>query len=66
MTINVGSTDRIVRIILGLALIAAYFFMALGTWGWVALVVGIVMLATGVLRVCPAYLPFGINTCQRN
>jgi hypothetical protein len=31
----------------------------IGVWGWI----GVVLLATGVLRVCPAYLPFGFSTC---
>ncbi|MBC7610772.1 MAG: DUF2892 domain-containing protein [Polaromonas sp.] len=56
---NVGTIDRIVRIALGLALIAATLTGYIGVWGWI----GLVPLATGVFRFCPAYLPFGLSTC---
>lgn len=56
---NVGTIDRIARIALGLALIAATLGGFIGVWGWL----GLVPLATGVFRFCPAYLPFGLSTC---
>jgi len=56
---NIGSIDRIARIVVGLALIAASLLGYIGVWGWI----GLVPLATGVFRVCPAYLPFGFSTC---
>jgi hypothetical protein len=59
MNANVGSVDRIVRIVAGLALIGAALMGVIGAWGWI----GVVPLATGVFRFCPAYLPFGLNTC---
>ena len=59
MKANVGSLDRGVRIVAGAALIAAAWVGVIGPWGWI----GVVPLATGVFRVCPAYLPFGISTC---
>ncbi len=61
MTPNVGSIDRGVRIAAGLALIVGALSGVIGVWGWI----GLVLLATGVFRVCPAYLPFGFNTCDR-
>lgn len=61
MTANVGGFDRIARIVIGLALIAAALTGALGWWAWI----GVVPLATGVIRFCPAYLPFGLKTCAR-
>lgn len=62
MTANVGGVDRILRIIVGLALIAFAVFSKneYAVWGWV----GIVPLATGIIRWCPAYLPLGIKTCK--
>ena len=59
MTPNVGNVDRIIRIVLGLAIIG---------WGymnsnWLG-AVGLVPLATAFMRWCPAYLPFGISTCK--
>ena len=56
---NVGSVDRVIRVVLGLALISASLFGAIGPWGWI----GVVPLATGLFRFCPAYLPFGFSTC---
>ncbi len=60
MTPNVGTIDRILRIALGLALIAASLLGYIGAWGWI----GLVPLATGVFRFCPAYLPLGMSTCS--
>jgi len=65
MTTNVGIIDRIVRIVVGLALIA----LALGyipgfapqVWGWI----GILPLLTGVVGTCPMYSLIGVNTCKR-
>ena len=59
MQANVGSIDRAIRIVLGLGLIAATLMGAIGHWGWL----GLVPLATGVFRFCPAYMPFGLRTC---
>lgn len=56
---NVGSVDRVIRIALGLGLIAATVLGYIGHWGWI----GVVPLATGVFRFCPAYLPFGLSSC---
>ncbi len=56
---NVGTVDRVVRIILGLGLIGATVLGYIGPWGWI----GVVPLATGVFRFCPAYWPLGLNTC---
>ena len=56
---NVGTVDRVIRIALGLGLIAATLPGYIGPWGWI----GVVPLATGVFRFCPAYLPFGLSSC---
>mgnify|MGYP003409205862 FL=1 len=58
---NVGNFDRLVRICIGVALIAMVFVGPKTPWGWV----GLVPLFTGLVRWCPAYLPFGINTCKK-
>jgi hypothetical protein len=57
---NVGSVDRIVRIVGGLALLSLIFVLD-GNARWWGLV-GLLPLATGVFRWCPAYVPFGIRT----
>ena len=59
MKANVGSIDRAMRILIGLALIAATLFGTIGVWGWL----GVIPLATGMFRFCPAYALFGLRTC---
>lgn len=63
MQANVGSSDRIIRIVLG-AILVALFFVVTAPWKWVALVAGIVAIATGLLRFCGLYKLLGINTCK--
>ena len=60
MIANVASIDRAIRILVGAGLIAAALFGVIGAWGWI----GLIPLATGIVRICPAYLPFGIRTCR--
>jgi hypothetical protein len=62
MEANVGGADRIVRIVVGLALLSLVFVLE-GNARWWGLV-GLVPIATGLLRWCPAYVPFGIKTCR--
>ena len=62
MKANVGGIDRVVRIIAGLAILSLYFVLE-GNARWWALA-GLVVLATGVIRWCPAYLPFGISSSK--
>ncbi len=62
---NVGGIDRIVRIIAGLALLSLVFFgeAIIGqnlVYGWI----GVVPLATGLFKFCPAYTLFGLKTCS--
>lgn len=59
MKTNVGTIDRAVRIIGGLVLIALTLSGNIGVWGWI----GVVPIATGLFRHCPAYTIFGMNTC---
>jgi Protein of unknown function (DUF2892) len=61
MVANVGTWDRALRITVGLSLISAALLGWVGAWGWI----GVVPLATGVFRFCPAYLPFGLSSCKR-
>jgi hypothetical protein len=59
MSTNVGGIDRILRMLVGLALIAMVFVGPQTPWGWV----GLVPLLTGLFRFCPAYSLLGMNTC---
>ncbi len=56
---NIGTRDRIIRITGGLGLIAAAALGFIGIWGYL----GVIPLATALIGVCPAYLPFGVSTC---
>lgn len=59
---NVGSIDRILRIVLGLALLAGFFFNGDGAYSWLYLI-GIIPLATGLMSSCPLYSFLGLSTC---
>lgn len=59
---NVGTTDRIIRIILGLAILSLFFILD-GGLKYIGLV-GIVLLLTAFIKFCPLYTIFGINTCS--
>ena len=58
---NVGNTDRIIRIIVGVALLSAVFLVDSNA-RWLGLI-GLVPLATGLIRWCPAYALLGTDTC---
>lgn len=55
---NVGKADRIIRVILGVLLIGNVFFALQHPIGWV----GVILLVTGLLGICPLYSLLGINT----
>ena len=57
MKLNVGPTDRILRIFIGIALIG-WTFAGGPLWAWI----GIVPLVTGLFRFCPLYSVFGFNS----
>ena len=57
---NLGNLDRIIRIVVGVALIAAAVTGQIGWWGWL----GIVPLATALMGSCVLYSLLGINTCR--
>ena len=59
MFTNEGSTDRVIRVIAGMGLLALYFFGPQTPWG----LLGIVPLLTGVVGMCPLYSVFGWSTC---
>ena len=59
MFANVGSLDRLLRILLGAGLIALVFVGPETPWGWV----GAVPLLTGLVGYCPLYRLLGLSTC---
>lgn len=63
---NMGSTDRVIRVILAIAFALLYFTGTVsGTIGLVLLILGGVFLLTSVVSFCPLYAPFGISTCKK-
>ncbi|SFT91251.1 YgaP family membrane protein [Sedimentitalea nanhaiensis] len=69
MTANLGTIDRIFRLALGIALLAAPFVSGLAifessTATMVSVIAGIVMVATSAMKFCPLYRIFGIRTCK--
>jgi hypothetical protein len=66
MKANVGIIDRAVRILAAIAIIILYFTHAItGTLAILLLVLAGVFILTGLIRFCPLYLPFGINTWNK-
>ncbi len=61
MVANVGGIDRVLRAVVGIVLIALVFVGPQTPWGWI----GLVPLATALIRFCPFYPLLGLNTCPR-
>jgi hypothetical protein len=60
MKMNVGTWDRLARIVIGIAAISLAFWGPRTAWGWL----GLIPLATGLARRCPAYGVCGISTTK--
>lgn len=62
---NMGSIDRILRVIIAIAVFALYFSGIIsGTLGIILITLSSVFLLTSLIGFCPLYAPFGINTCR--
>ena len=59
---NEGTVDRVVRIVLGLAMLSLVFIGPQTVWGWI----GVIPLMTGFLGVCPLYRVLGMNTAKHD
>ena len=57
---NVGTVDRAIRVLAGIALVALTLAGVIGVWGWI----GVVPVVTGLFRFCPAYTLLGVRTCR--
>jgi hypothetical protein len=62
MKTNIGTIDRILRVIVGIGLISLAFIGPQTPWGWI----GVVPLLTALVGWCPAYVPFGISSCSKD
>jgi len=66
MKINMGGLDRVLRVLIAIAIAILYFTGVItGTLGIVLLVVGAVFLLTSIVGFCPLYAIFGIRTCPK-
>ena len=66
MKTNMGSIDRIFRLLV--AAVIAYLYFAniiTGTWGIILLVLGAVFVLTSFIGFCPLYTLVGVNTCKK-
>ncbi|MCX6205328.1 MAG: DUF2892 domain-containing protein [Bacteroidetes bacterium] len=62
---NMGTTDKIIRLIVAIVFAVLYFTNTVtGTFGLILVVLGAVFVLTSLVSFCPLYLPFGINTCS--
>jgi len=62
---NVGSIDKIIRVVLAIVLAALYFTGVVeGTAGIILLIVAAVLLLTSAFSLCPLYMILGLNTCK--
>ncbi len=57
---NVGTIDRMLRVLVGIVLIVLAATDTVGWWGWL----GVIPLLTGLARTCPAYSILGVKTCK--
>lgn len=63
---NMGSADRIIRLIIAAIVAILYFTNTIsGTFGIVLITIAAIMVLTSFVRFCPLYLPFGINTNKK-
>lgn len=66
MKANMGSIDRIIRIVLAVGLAILYYTGVIsGTFGIVLLVVAVVLALTSLVSICPLYKFLGVNTSDR-
>ncbi len=62
---NMGTTDRIIRVIIAVIITVLYFTGILqGTLGVILLVLAGILVLTSLISFCPLYAPFGISTCK--
>jgi len=60
MNPNVGTIDKVIRVIIGTALISLVFIGPQTPWGWI----GVIPIVTALVSFCPLYAILGIKTCK--
>lgn len=66
MTKNIGMIDRVLRIVIGIILIAFALKIGFGNtgWNWIGWI-GVIPIVTALVGSCPLYSLVGVNTCTR-
>ena len=59
--LNIGNIDRALRILVGVILVALAGFGLIGVWGYV----GVILIAPGMIAICPLYTLLGMRTTSR-
>lgn len=63
---NMGSADKIIRLIVAAIILVLYLTNVIsGTLAIILLVVAVIFVLTSLISFCPLYLPFGIKTCKK-
>lgn len=65
MKVNVGTTDRIIRAILGIVLLALGIFVIATGWKWLSIIVGAILVLTALVSFCPLYALIKVNTAKK-
>ncbi|MCV9388414.1 YgaP family membrane protein [Reichenbachiella ulvae] len=66
MKSNMGTLDRVIRIVVALVLGILYYFGVIsGIWATILIGLSVIFILTSLVSVCPLYLPFGISTCSK-
>ncbi len=66
MAKNVGTVDRAIRVIVGLVLIGAGMAgLVSAPWLYIVLLIGVILLLTGIMQRCPAYTLLGFSTLKK-
>jgi len=66
MRVNMGTIDRVIRVVIAAVLIGVGLGVVRGSGGIAMAVIGVIPLLTGLSGFCPLYLPFGIDTRGRS
>jgi hypothetical protein len=63
---NMGSVDKVIRILIALIIVILFFTKVItGTLAIVLLILAGILVITSLISLCPLYLPFGINTGKK-
>ncbi len=66
MSKNMGSADRVIRVLLAIVFAVLIFTGTVGGWvAWVLGILGIIFLLTSLVAFCPLYIPFHLSTSKK-